>query len=36
MKKYIFLIFAAATAVFAACSSERGNVGVSRKLEVLC
>lgn len=35
MKKYIFLIFAAATAVFAACSSDEGTSAYPDKLEVV-
>lgn len=35
MKKYIFLIFAAATAVFAACSSDKGTSAYPDKLEVV-
>ena len=31
MKKYIFLIFAAATAVFAACSSDEGTSAINWK-----
>ena len=35
MKKYIFLIFATATAVFAACSSDEGTSAYPDKLEVV-